>query len=512
MFLPHYKFWANTLKEGSSAKIMRYTFLFFLLLLFAQAHFSLTHASQPQVLRIASSLPPNLTVTVVDDFVKTLNLSRGSVIYSYFNPSANFNPRGFDIVLTDSYLFLLNLSKSGFLLKENVPNYTEYFPQSVGGECTSCDNGTFYAFAGTQIGIMVNYDYLNEYGLPVPVSYNQLGSAIFNNHIIVTNPLTSDGAAQFLLGVLNKYGWVKGWQLIKNITANAVVVAQTFQDATDYVAQAKFGATVTYASYALYYRALGLPIGFVYPKNEVYETLAYVAALNYSSANPLATKFVQFVFSDEAQNLIATAKTFYSPLSIPVSTQFLIAYQLENLGVLDTQTQQILSVYNQTFETKYLRLALTLYSALIFENFGALKSAWDGLIQAEQTYKLDVLTFGDDSFVRANAQLLNTSMNDFYYIPRTFNLSLNLTYMENLWQISSEKMYQFSLANSTQIQSPLDKFALNEQATLKNLQLETIGYSIISALFAVLVYHAFYVFPRFKKRVSSETAYISPRL
>lgn len=455
------------------------------------------------VLKVASLLPANLTETLVSGFEKVYNVS---VSVSYPGQPDALNHSGFDVVLAGPTEPSGNLTS--YLARPNLSGYAETFPNGVGGECTVCLGGRAFAFAQTELGIMVNNAYLAEYGLPVPSTYFDLGKEAYEGHLILANPETSATTLQFVTALVGQLGWRAGWEVIKNMTANSGILATTSSDAADYVAEGKYGATVTTADRAVPYIEAGLPVEFVYPRNQTFASLAYVGVADAALNNPTALEFLNYTLSYGGQSLVALGNTGYAPLSLTAYLNISVSEALAAEGVVPALTDSSLSHYNQSLE-RFDPLILALFDSVVYFNMGPLERAWNQIAQAEELYRLSTQVFGRSDFTAANLAILNSSLRDFYYLPPAADTpnwtTLSLVQgprsqeIEISWQRAALTMYQDSYSNATHVQSPLNQLILNNELDLRTIELEIAGLSLVFSLVMILLYHAFYVVPKVKR-------------
>jgi len=355
---------------------------------------------------------------------------------------------------------------------------------------------------------MVNDAYLSQYGLPVPATYNNLGNQIYEGHLILANPETSTTMLRFITALIGQLGWTRGWETLKNMTVNSGVFALSSLDAANYVAEGKYGVTVTTADRAIPYIEAGLPVTFVYPRNQTFASLAYVGVWNGATDNPSALEFLNYTLSIGGQSLVALGNTGYAPLSFAAYANLTVSEALAAQGVVPALADSSLAYYNQSLE-RFDPLILALFDSVVYYNMNSLERAWNQIAQAEELYRLSVQVFGRSQFTTENLAILNSSLRDFYYLPPVA-VTPNWTTLiliegpdsqeiELTWERAAFAMYQDSYSNATHVQSPLNQLILNNELDLKIIELEIAGLSAVFSLVMVLFYHAFYIVPKLKR-------------
>jgi iron(III) transport system substrate-binding protein len=167
-------------------------------------------------------------------------------------------------------------------------------------------DGTYYGTKVMTTGIVVNTEKVKE----LPTSWEVLTSEESKGKIIMPSPLYS-GAAAYNLGVLTRQDSF-GWEFYENIQVNEVQVTKGNGDVLKGVASGEkdYGMIVDY----LVARAAqeGSPVAFVYPTEGVPVITEPIGIMNGTDNEAAAQAFVEFVLSEEGQQL--AAQLGYSPI------------------------------------------------------------------------------------------------------------------------------------------------------------------------------------------------------
>lgn len=167
-------------------------------------------------------------------------------------------------------------------------------------------DGTYYGTKVMATGIAVNTEKVKE----LPTSWEVLTSEESKGKIIMPSPLYS-GAAAYNLGVLTRQDSF-GWEFYENIQANEVQVTKGNGDVLKGVASGEkaYGMIVDY----LVARAEqeGSPVTFIYPTEGVPVITEPIGIMNGTDNEAAAKSFVDFVLSEEGQQL--AAELGYSPI------------------------------------------------------------------------------------------------------------------------------------------------------------------------------------------------------
>ncbi len=167
-------------------------------------------------------------------------------------------------------------------------------------------DGTYYGTKVMATGIAVNTENVKE----LPTSWDILTNEESKGKIIMPSPLYS-GAAAYNLGVLTRQDDF-GWEFYENIQDNEVQVTKGNGDVLKGVAggEKDYGMIVDY----LVARAAqeGSPVAFVYPTEGVPVITEPIGIMNGTDNEAAARAFVDFVLSEEGQQL--AAELGYSPI------------------------------------------------------------------------------------------------------------------------------------------------------------------------------------------------------
>ncbi len=105
--------------------------------------------------------------------------------------------------------------------------------------------------------------------------------------------------------ILQTYGWEKGWDWLKRLSANTGIFTTRSRDVPNVVAKGEFAVGFAVPSYMAFAEVLnGYELGFVYPKN-AYVTPEPMAVLKGAPHPKAAHAFVEFLLSEEGQRLIS---------------------------------------------------------------------------------------------------------------------------------------------------------------------------------------------------------------
>jgi iron(III) transport system substrate-binding protein len=106
--------------------------------------------------------------------------------------------------------------------------------------------------------------------------------------------------------ILQTYGWEKGWDWLRRLSANTGIFTTRSRDVPNVVAKGEFAVGFAVPSYMAFAEVLnGYDVAFVYPKN-AYVTPEPMAVLKGAPHAKAAHAFVEFMLSEEGQKLVSS--------------------------------------------------------------------------------------------------------------------------------------------------------------------------------------------------------------
>lgn len=164
-------------------------------------------------------------------------------------------------------------------------------------------DGFFCATETAGYGFAVNPTYLQQHGLPVPKTWQDLADARYQGHLALPVPSKVGFAPMMIDSVLQQYGWDQGWAVLAGIAANARLIESGATFITDSIGSGERGIGPAIDFFTASAIANGAPLQFVYPEPTAYSP-AHIAITAASQHADAARQFVTFVLSDAGQKLL----------------------------------------------------------------------------------------------------------------------------------------------------------------------------------------------------------------
>ncbi len=206
----------------------------------------------------------------------------------------------------DTYLAL---QKEGFLHSALISeNLLSQIPSKIGGNIVYDINKQFFSVTFTTFGIAYNKVLLDKLNLSAPSLYKDLASSNWRNRISFSDPRKS-GTSRFMCElILQRYGWVEGWQILYKIASNVRSFAVHSSQGPKDISSGDAVAALMVDSYAYEaIRKMGEDrIKYKVPEDGNSYFGDPIALLASSTNKFLAEKFIEFVLSEEGGQSIVS--------------------------------------------------------------------------------------------------------------------------------------------------------------------------------------------------------------
>jgi len=164
----------------------------------------------------------------------------------------------------------------------------------------------------------VNKELVEEYGLPMPTSWEDLLDPVYEGHLVMPNPASSGTGFMFVSSVLQGLGEEAGWDYLDGLDKNMAIYTKSGSKPCKMAGAGEFPIGISFAFVAVGLQKDGAPIDFVLPSEGAgYEVEAN--GLMKGANNPEGAKrFLDWAISDEAMGLYAQYFAVVSKPGFPV--------------------------------------------------------------------------------------------------------------------------------------------------------------------------------------------------
>jgi iron(III) transport system substrate-binding protein len=165
-------------------------------------------------------------------------------------------------------------------------------------------DNTIFGTSASAVGVIYNTRIF-----PVlSADWNELAGAAYKNQLAIPDPERSGSAKDFLAGFINNKGESAGWRVWESLAANGMKVPGANAAALEAVTTGEKGILVAGVDYNAYTSmARGEPLNIYYPAGGTVINPRPAMILKTSPNAANAKAFMDYLLSDEAQQLVAAA-------------------------------------------------------------------------------------------------------------------------------------------------------------------------------------------------------------
>lgn len=167
----------------------------------------------------------------------------------------------------------------------------------------NADDDTFHGRDGSALALVANTDVVSD----IPSDWEDLADPKYADQVIMPDPRESGTAADLLTAMISEWGEDKTWELFDKLFDNGMIVQGANGPALDQVTSGSKGIVfggVDYSAYSA--KGKGEPLEVVIPSSGTTVTPRPVMIMKSSDNMDAAKAFVDFMFSEEAQQISAS--------------------------------------------------------------------------------------------------------------------------------------------------------------------------------------------------------------
>lgn len=248
-----------------------------------------------------SANPQGLTDALVEKFQErtgvTVNVFAGTTGEITAKIKAEeANPQA-DVVYLASWNAASKQAESGAL--------ESYKPQNIENANAdwNADDDTFHGRDGSALALVANTDVVKE----MPKDWQDLTDEKYKDQVIMPDPRESGTAADLIAAMVSEWGEDKTWDLFDKLFDNGMIVQGANGPALDQVTSGSKGIVLGGVDYSAYSaQGKGEPLEVVIPSSGTTVTPRPVMIMKTADNMEAAKAFVDFMFSEEAQQISAS--------------------------------------------------------------------------------------------------------------------------------------------------------------------------------------------------------------
>ena len=168
------------------------------------------------------------------------------------------------------------------------------------------DNEGYWISKGvTVVGFLVNNKILEEKGLKVPKTWEEIVDPKYKDEIIMANPAVSGTSFANVKGLIDKYGEEKAWEYFKKLNDNVKFYGKRGKDPQEKTVAGEFGIGIIPIDKSAFDVAEKNNLTAIYPEDGLCWVPEGVAIFKNSPNLEVAKAFEDFILRPENQQLIA---------------------------------------------------------------------------------------------------------------------------------------------------------------------------------------------------------------
>lgn len=162
------------------------------------------------------------------------------------------------------------------------------------------EDSMLFGYSASAVGVLYNTTVFPE----LSADWSELADEAYKDQLAIPDPEKSGACKDFIAGFVNAYGW----DALEGMAANGMIVPGANKAALEAVTTGEVGILVAGVDYNAYTSiAKGEPLGFYYPAGGTVVNPRPAMILKTAPNVDNAKAFVDYLFSDEAQQMVADA-------------------------------------------------------------------------------------------------------------------------------------------------------------------------------------------------------------
>ena len=199
-----------------------------------------------------------------------------------------------DVVILASWSDGLSMKQNGKLMSYTPANADQIVDGWVDGD------STLFGYSASAVGVIYNTSVIPG----LSADWAELADTQYKDQLAIPDPEKSGACKDFVAGFVNAYGW----DAFEGMAANGMIVPGANKAALEAVTTGEVGILAAGVDYNAYSSmAKGEPLSIYYPAGGTVVNPRPAMILNTAPNADNAKAFIDYLFSDEAQQLVAGA-------------------------------------------------------------------------------------------------------------------------------------------------------------------------------------------------------------
>ncbi len=221
--------------------------------------------------------------------------------------SQNSKTSGIDLFWGGGEVTFYDLEKRGLLEPYKLPEKIDKsLPKVFSNLSFRSEKEVWYATALSSFGIFYNKRVLSLLKMPTPYTWKDLGKKEYYEYVSLSDPRQSSSSLMMFLIMLESLGWEEGWALLNKMAGNTRKFTHSSSDPIKAVltGDAAMAAAINFYATPQVASIGSKNLGFVLPEKATIFNSDPIGILRGAPSRKEAERFVDFVLSPEAQNLL----------------------------------------------------------------------------------------------------------------------------------------------------------------------------------------------------------------
>ena len=191
-------------------------------------------------------------------------------------------------------------AKDSGLLETHIPKEVDKVdPRFIDGD------NQWIAKGLTVVGFLINEELLEEKGLEVPKTWEELADPKYKDEIIMANPAISGTNYGAVKGILDMKGEEEGWEYLEDLNDNIPFYGKRGKDPEEKTVAGEFAIGIIPADKGSFDVADKNNLKVIYPEDGIPWVPEGVAIFKGGEGSDIAKAFIDFMLRDENQKILA---------------------------------------------------------------------------------------------------------------------------------------------------------------------------------------------------------------
>ncbi len=313
--------------------------------------------------------------------------------------------KGMDIAWGGGPSLFSTMDKFGGLLHINDSDFRDhvdsYVPDSIAGAGTKWsdenDSLVYIAAAISSFGFTVNHQFLNDHGLPVPKTWEELASPVYYvsdaiKAISMGDPPATTSNTRIYQIILQAFGWEEGWRILTQMGANSGIYPGSV-DTRAAAIRGDVGIAMTIDFYGVIAMDENPDCEYIIPEGQSIVNGDPIAIAKHTEKEEASKAFLKYVLSPEGQSVWLKKGIERLPV-VEAAFQTEFGQTKTDLYKLYNETIENEGIeFNETLATETLTTSIYYFHNTISVPHSNLREMWGELVTQYRNEEINKTVF-----------------------------------------------------------------------------------------------------------------------